>query len=277
MTNEELAIKMQLDEADREFLEELQKSLQIELEKPVDEQDHEHIRDLIQTIAEICGTGEALTAEAEKEKKRLKDEISKATPAHRMIRVRWLIPIACAMILLISNVLSYTVFGMNVFSAAVRISDGSIVISFDNDNTGSKADDSHANYASEILEICKENGFTPLVPSYIPNGLKPTESWGEVTDLAAYKEVNFNFINKKKKLNICIFHILDAAADIDYGFPSQSYNLSEETICGNTVYVIKEGDSEFHFTFKADNIVYAIYCDGYDEIEIRKIIYSMFE
>ena len=87
----------------------------------------------------------------------------------------------------------------------------------------------------------------------------------------------FNMKYKDSKLNISYLSLNDASIDLKYGMPTQTYNLSEELICGITVYILREGDTEFNISFRKEQIVYSLFADGYDETEVRKILYSMFE
>lgn len=275
MTNEELINKMRDPAVNRECLAEMLKVLQEEMDKPFEEQDQDLINDLIQTITEMTGMSDTIQEHAEAGIARMRNYTEKISGKRRVIRVRWLIPIAFALILLTSNVLSYSVFGMNAFSAAVQITKGGIIINYNDLDLNSESQENP--YAEEILAVCEENGFTPLVPHYLPSELKPSETWKDITELELTRSLFFYLVYKQKKLNIDYTYMMDSSSDINFGIPTQTYNLSEELICGITVYILREGDTEFNISFRKEQIVYSLYADGYDETEVRKILYSMFE
>ena len=274
MTNEELINKMRDPAVSQEYLEEMQGILQEELDKPFEEQDQDLINDLIQNITEMTGMEETLREHAEAGIARMQQYSEQISGKRKTVRIRWLIPIACAIILLTSNVLSYSVFGMNAFSAAVQITKGGIVINY-NDSAGDSEAEGNP-YADEMLAICEENGFTPLVPQYIPANLKPTETWGAVSDVANSKSVIFYLSNKREKLNIHYIYANDSTFDVNVGIKTKSYNMTEENICGTTVYIIHERDTEYTISFQKDTIIYSMFFDQYDEDEIQRTLYSMF-
>lgn len=276
MSNDDLTKLIMDDKADHEFYEEIWETLNAELEKNVEEQDFNLINDLTKTLFEMCG----IEYYEEEQNKASIEHLKKATKqinsTHKMINIRWLIPITCVIILLTSNIISYSVLGMNIFSAAVRISEGSVLINYSSDY-GQDSDSNFANYSDEILNICIGNGFTPLVPYYYPAAFSPTDTWGKVIDSDSKTDILFYFAHDKKKLNIQYSYVPNLDANIDFGLPSNTYQVSEETICGNKVFFIKESNTEFHVSFKIDHVVYTIYGDGLQEIEFRKILYSMFK
>lgn len=271
MTNEELANIMQHSDADREFLNEIEETLRAELEKPVSERDFDLIADLEETISEMRGTEDTILARSEMGISLLKKHFTRTKTHGKPIRMRYLVAAACAIVLVTSNVLSYSVLGMNAFSAAVQIIDGGVTINFQ------ESDRIELNeYAEDMLEICKKNGFTPMVPYYIPVSLTPTELWGKTEELNWWKITKFQFSHTDTKLLFQFAHISDIAYIPDIGVPTDSYQMSEEVVCGKNVYFFREDETEFKAVFMADQIQYSIYGDGLDEIEFRKVLYSMF-
>ena len=275
MTNEELCAAMREDRADREFLEELHEGLQAELQKPIAEQDHDRINDLMETITELTGQETLVQERAQAGIARMQQYSEQIRTPRKMIRVQWLIPITAAVVLLTVNVLSYSVFGMNAFSAAVQITNGGIMIGYNAKDQDSEADMNQ--YMEEMLAICEENGFTPLVPHYIPAELSPTDVWVEAIDLGSTKDVFFEFSYKKRKLNINYTYLTDPSIDLNYGMPAQSYHPSVEIICGVDIYFLQKSETEFTISFIKEQIFYSLYSEGFEETEVRKILYSMFE
>lgn len=275
MRNEELAAKMQDNDADRELLEELQETLQSECDKPIDERDFDLINEITTAITDITGANKLIQERKESEIARILRDAEQLKPKRRMIQVRWLFPIACAIIFLTSNILSYTVFGMNAFSAAMRITNGGILISFkDTDILSQENSDS---YSTEMLEICQKNGFTPRIPRYIPPDLKPEEmKWGIVDSLEKSTNISFGLAHKKEKLLIEFNYLLDPSVELEVGLPFHSYDYSTESICDVSINFFKVSDNEFRAVFKDNQVIYSIWTDGMDELEARKILYSMF-
>lgn len=272
MTNEELLYLMQHTDADKEFLDELQNTLQAELEKPVEKRDFALIEDLSKTISEIRGTEATISARSDAGISRLNQYFSNRETGGRPIRIRYLIAAVCAIVLITSNVLSYSVFGMNAFSAAVQLKDGEIKISFQESNVSNIE-----SYAEEILAVCKNNGFIPIVPHYFPAGMKPTDDWGSVSNYNLWEEIIFSLKYKKSSLIFQYRNIKETEYVPDIGVPTDSYKLSEESICGTTVYFFQQNKEEFNALFIIDQVQYFIYTDGLEEIEFRKVLYSMFE
>lgn len=275
MTNEELAVKMQENTADREFAEELQEVLQAELQKPAEEQDYDLICDLTQTLSEMCGADEMLSEHSNGEIARLREDTEPLKQKSGMIRLRWLIPAACALLLLFTNILSYAVFGMNAFSAAVWITDGGIMIRFKEDEQ--PLQENTNKYAEEMLAFCQENGFSPLVPQYIPEKLEPAEDWKNIAVLDKTTTATFHFTHKKEKLAVSYTFLPDPSFELEVGMPFGSdASYSTETICGVNVNLIQSGKTEYRAAFRSGQVIYSIWTDGLDEAEFRKILCSLF-
>ena len=274
MTNEELAELMNDNNADLEYLEELLDSLREEMAKPKEERNCEEINELTEAISVICGSEQYFNERTDEGISRLKQnwDNSGKTKKRRFI-LRRLVPAVAAAIIVTANVYSYSVFGMNAFSSAIRILDGSIQISYNN------ADDDQTEnpYSQQMLEKCKEAGFTPLVPQYLPPHMKPTDVWGEANYESSIPTILFYFSDEKNRLNIQYINIKNAQNGFELGMPTKSNDISEEVIDGVTVFFIRESSAEFHASFKKDQIVYKISSDGIDEEKFRKILYSMFE
>lgn len=274
MRNEELAAKMQDNDADRELLEELQETLQSECDKPIDERDFDLINEITTAITDITGANKLIQERKESEIARILRDAEQLKPKRRMIQVRWLFPIACAIIFLTSNILSYTVFGMNAFSAAMRITNGGIMISFKDSDADFQKDSDE--YASEMLEICQKNGFTPLIPQYLPPEMKLDKEGGIVDVLDKSTNIKFGFSHKKQRITVTYFYSPEQSGDLEVGIPLHSYDYSTETICGINVNFFKVSNNEFRAVFKDSHVIYTIWTDGIDELETRKILYSMF-
>jgi len=274
MTDVELAELMNENKADLEYLEELTDSLREEMAKPKEERDYEIINELTEAISVICGSEQYFSERTDEGVSRLKQNLDNSgkTKKRRFI-LRRLVPAVAAAIILTANVFSYSVFGMNAFSSAVRIMDGSIQISFSND-VEFKGENP---YSQQMLEKCQEAGFTSLVPKYLPPNMKPADIWGETHNERSIPDIRFELSGENNKLIFQFINVSGAQNGFELGMPTKSHDISEEDINGVTVYFLKKTSTEFHVSFKKEQIVYIISSDGIKEDEFRKTLYSMFE
>ena len=274
MTNEKLAELMNENHADLEYLEELLDSLREEMSKPKEERNYEEINELTDARSVICGSEEYFRERTDEGISRLKQNLNDSGNIKKRRFVwRRLVPAVAAAIIITTNVLAYSVFGMNAFSSAIRILDGSIQISYNN------TDDKKAEnpYSQQMLEKCNETGFTPLIPKYLPPNMKPTDVWGRVHNEGNIPDIRFGLSKDNKKLIFQFINVMGTSNGIELGIPMKTHDISEETIAGVTVYFIKKTSTEFHVSFKKEQIVYIISSDGIKEDEFRKVLNSMFE
>ena len=272
MTNEKLAELMNHNNADLEYLEELTDALREEMAKPLGERDRVEIKELIEAISEICVTEQNKIEQTAAGITMRNASLSQTEPEKkRRFALRRLIPAVVAAAIVTANVFSYSVFGMNAFSSAARIMDGSIQISFSND-VELKGENP---YSQQMLEKCQEAGFTSLVPKYLPPNMKPTDLWGEINE-SSITEIEFDLSDGKNSLNIRYINIKNAQNGFELGMPANSNDIREEVMNGVSVYFIKKADTEFHISFQKNHIIHEIASDGLEEAEIRKVINSMF-
>ena len=286
MTDVELAELMNENKADLEYLEELTDSLREEMAKPKEERNYEAINELTEAISVICGSEQYFSERTDEGVSRLKQNLDNSgkTKKRRFI-LRRLVPAVAAAIIVTANVYSYSVFGMNAFSSTIRIFDGSIQISYNNADNDSiqisynnTDDDQTENpYSQQMLEKCQEAGFTPLVPNYLPPNMKPADIWGETHNERSIPDIRFELSGENNKLIFQFINVSGAQNGFELGMPMKTHDISEETIAGVTVYFIKKTSTEFHVSFKKEQIVYNISSDGIQEDEFRKILNSMFE
>lgn len=273
MTNEELLTLMQHTDPDREFLKELQDKLRAELDMPIEEQNIDLIAEIGAAISAIRGTESAISVRAAAGIDRFKREIAKTAHTHRRIHIRYLIAVACAVVLLVSNVFSYSVWGMNSFSAVYRILNGGITINMTmNSDIKSKND---YDYASEMRDLCEQHGFCPLTPSYIPNCMSPTDIYGTGDENESFCVLFFNFRSRNSTLNFQFTAYSDSFEIPPLGIPTDTYHVTETEMNGVTVYIIEE-DELFTAAFLIDRIQYLIAAKDLDYDECQRVLTSMF-
>ena len=274
MTNAELLCRMQDRTADLEYLEELETALRAETEKDVSEQDLSRIAELTEAISAVCCTEDEPEDCIREGISRLKAENRTLQPRARRIRILRVIPAAAAAVFLLGNLLSFTVLGENIVSAAVRIKEGSIFIRYEN---AADADTNEQNYyAAEMLSKCSDYGFTPMVPQTLPSRLRPDELWGSASGTADMQNVRFSMKDGERRLLLEYSYERQPDPEREYEIGTDSAALSQERICGTTVYILSGDGSQKMAQFRRKNIVYTLTLTGYDEITFRKILYSMF-
>lgn len=274
MTNAELLHRMQNRTADLEYLAELEAALHAETAKPVAEQNFSRICVLTDAISAVCGAEDEPDDSIQAGISRLKAENKTVQPRARRIRMLRVIPAAAAAVFLLGNLLSFTVLGENIVSAAVRIKQGSIVIRYEN---AEDADTDEPNaYAEDMLAACRRYGFTPMVPQTLPARLRPDELWGRASGKADMQNVQFSMKDGERRLLLEYSYERQPDPEREYEIGTDSAVLSQERICGTTVYILSGDGSQKAAQFRRENIVYTLMLTGYDEITFRKILYSMF-
>lgn len=244
--------------------EELEKQLDLELKKP--SPDYDLVDELTKAILEARG-------KAVKEID-VKPEIQ-AIRQRKIKRIRfpkWAVAASAACVVLIgANVFSVSAWDMNIFSAIVEFSKGGMSIGLNN-----KQDIIELPVSEEdpygIKAKCEEYGISPLTPHYLPEGFEIMDFYADINE--AISDICFFYQKGEVKLNITYTKYADSENVPPVGIPSDTYNLQEKEINGQTMYILKE-DKQFTATFLNGDIVYVIYSNqlGYDECQ--KIIESM--
>ena len=264
MTQQELiAYALQDDTAE---LNELQQLLQTELEKPVEEQDTEMIREITQAICEL--TGEEASIGAYKA-----ECVAEVNAIYKRRKIRMLKPLVacCAGVVLLLGLNSgvQMTFGMNLISAVQHFVKGSVSVQLDSQTVielPTSADDVYGMKAK-----CEEYGFTPLTPTYLPEGF--TLQHLSENESSKSSKVRFYYKNDDIILNFHFSHY-NAAADIPLvSIPTDTYEVEKEEINGITILTLKE-DNQFTAVFLYENIVYRVYAQDLNYDECYKIISS---
>ena len=128
MTSKELMEQMQKNNSDQEYLDELRSNLADELKKPVEEQDYDVIDDLTQTIAMITGTDAMIARKSQNVLNQVKQRMMVQKTTVRKRHGFFTAACACAAFLIVSNIWSYSALGINAFSAAMKLLNGSVTI-----------------------------------------------------------------------------------------------------------------------------------------------------
>lgn len=261
-------IERQMFELDREILSDLKKDLEEEMSKPAEERDESYIAELEKMISE---TQEESISESRKRSlksvMKMLDEYEE--PKHIKLYKRLSVVVACCLLLLGLNAVSLKAFGRNMFSAAYQLTKGGISISEPNDSDELITSESDP-YGMKAK--CAEYGFFPDTPSYIPEGFlldRIDEKSNNKFDIVCfyYKKNNIT-------LNFYFSNYKDKEETPPIMFPTDTYNVTEESMGDNTVYILKE-DEQFTASYIDKHVKYVIFTEGIDYEEFYKILESL--
>jgi hypothetical protein len=273
MEKHELSKYLQTKNADAEYLRELQQQLDEEMEKPVEEQDLDRIDELTKAISVLNGTDEFLAQRAEHGIRQLRQTVLRTRRKKRIRRSAYAAVCACA-VLAVSNVCSYIAYGTDAFSAVYQIIKGGIT--FDLTQQSDTPSETGNPYLQEMQQICAEHDMDILLPSYIPAGFEPaSETYIGYHKLNGSQNIKFDFRKKKIKLQFIAEEYFSIGNYTPMCIPSDEYNVSVQTINGNSIYITKE-DKQFNAIFLIGNIQYAIFTDGLDYDECQRVLESFF-
>lgn len=273
MKKNELEELIRTTDPDQAFLAELREALSEETEKPADEQDYDRIDEITEAIAVITGTDHIIEGKAVAGIERMLSELHRKHKKKRIRRICRRAAIACAVVLVVSNVWSYSAYGMNVFSAAYKLYNGGMTV--DLTKIGNPESEAGDRFKQDMLDKCAENHINAVVPDYIPAGFEPTENYGSFFETEHFSDIRFYFRKDQSKLIIHTREFDDPDEITPIGIPTDTHNYSEQTINGTTVCVVKE-DQEYHAAFLIDKTQYVITGNNLDYDECQKILSSMF-
>ncbi len=274
MNQKELYTALQINTADQAFLKELHEKLDLELTKPVEERDFDRIEELTEAITTMEGTEQLVQAQAAEAIPKLQLENHRRKITLRRNRLKVLIPCACAAIVLVANIWSVAALDRNIFSATVTWFKGGFTLQM------SEPDEIVVPAADEdpygITKKCEEYGFTPLTPTYLPEGFELdhiTTSVGNNSSSVRFYFKKDNFLKDDALLIVDITHYNEGAGIPPIGIPSDGTQSKEEVISGIPMITLKE-DDQFKATFQYRNTVYLIGSCNLDYDECYKVAAS---
>ena len=271
MTEKELLQKIHSNDDEQEILHDAQTRLNTEMEKPADKRDYDLICELTQRITLLDGSENWVQRKSTKGIRLVQAELEQC---YRKKHIRWMQVLApCACLLVMFNIFSYTVYGMNAFSAVCQMMKGGITFDL------MQQEDLPAEgnpYAEEMRRICDEYDMNVLLPSYIPAEVKPhPEIFSEHHPMETNQSIVFNFKKKKTRLKIIIEHFYNMEDYIPMGIASDEHHVTMQTINGTNVYIVKE-DKQFNAVFLIGQTQYALCTDGLDYDECQRVLDSFF-
>ena len=289
MTEKELIDLINADDSDQQY-DEAKSKLTAELAKPLSEQNFERIDQLIQTIEHITGEDRITEEMTVRGIRYLRNKTAKKDKK-RIRFLKWAAVYSGVAILLL-NICSYTIYGMNVFSAAYKMLNGGINVDFTQISEMNQESDQIENrdsaiiinegttvgnaYAPEMQKLCNENGVNAMIPSYIPEGFTPADGYGTVHLFDDRTDIAFYFADETTKLYCIIKDFKEGVTQAPLGIPTDYYGIEQITIHGTNVSIIKE-DQQFTAAFSIGNTQYLIAADGLNYDECNRVLRSIFE
>lgn len=252
----------------KEMISDLQRELKEEMDKPSEKWDCKKIAEITETIHNISCENE--TEKNETKKTDLIKKIKTAKSPKKKIYRKFSIAAICLLVGLGINAASFSVFGMNMFSAVYQISKGGITIDMNKQETVTIPKTDVDPYGMKAK--CAEYDIYPFTPAYIPEKFElvnlVTEEFSSFTDVI----FQYKFNGVKLNFDFCRYNEGEEIPPI--GIPTDAYNIAEEEVNGHIMYILKE-DNQFTAAFQEENIVYMICADGLDYSECQKIIESL--
>ena len=272
MTDLELLKNIQSDD-EQELLQDAKVQLDAELRKPSDQRNYDMIDELTKRITLLNGTSESIKKRSQTGIRLMQAEIQKQSKAVHIKRAYIVLPCALAIVILLSNALTISAFGTNVFSAVYRIITGGVTVDFSKE-TEAVQDEGNA-YYDEMKQLCEDHDMPVQIPAYIPAGFIPTDIYGEFVDSPVKSFVSFYFKRNKEKLQFRFTVPKDDSAS-KVGIPSDHHNITEQEINGVTVHVVKE-ETRYTAVFMTGDIQYFMFAEGLDYDECQKVLESMIQ
>ena len=268
----------QNDNADRAFLQELHERLDVELQKPFEERDFDLIEECTEAITTMEGMESMIQEHSSEAILQLQQQNrrSNITQHRNPLRKRcWISACACAAIIIGANIWSVAALEHNIFTATVQWFQGGFNITMPDPEQSIAPADEDDLYGMKAE--CEKYGFTPLTPTYLPEGLvlKHTEV---ITDAQCSKLI-FYYTNQKKdaeqvRLNVHFYHYNSAEDVQPIGLSSDNTEPKEEIMGNATIWTLEE-DDQVQITFLYENTVYLISGHGISGEECRKITASL--
>lgn len=186
---------------------------------------------------------------------------------------KWVITVSAACFVLIcANTVSVAAWGTNIFSAFVQFTKGDLTIDFGKQEQNVISLPTSENDPYGIKAKCAEYDIYPKTPFYLPDDFELVD-FSEIV-CNRFTTLRFFYENGNAKL-ILSYEAYENSDDIPpIGIPTDTYNLQETEINGQTVFVLKE-DGQFTATFLNNNIVYVITSNKLDYDECQKVVESM--
>ena len=275
--SEQQVLQKHNPDADRQMLAELKAMLDAEIQKPYSKRNYDLMAELSAAITDATIT-----------KAKYEESINKGLEIQQHIiqkrkekKHRWVRPLAvacsCLVILLVSNALAIHVTGSNLLELTYSIFDDRVEFQYPSSESShslefpATEDDPYG-----IRAECEKDGFSPLVPHYLPEGFVQDQiSHSNGKQIAA---CSFVYRNGKELISLeyRFFYDEKSLTETTFGIPSDKHNITELDINGIKIVISKE-DGQFTSVFTTQQVSYTLYTENLAYEESEKILHSLFE
>ncbi len=250
---------------------ELREMLDRELSKPDKQIDYGLVDRLTTSVLEAEGR-KRLAVDVDDELDKFRNRVSERN--RKFFLPKWAVSlsVACA-VLFCANCISVSAWSMNIFKALVNFVQGGVLIGFEDRQEESVIElPTSENDKYGIREKCAEYSVYPLVPEYLPDGFQLSDI--TIDDENTFTLLVFSYVSGKRKISISYTKYHDSKDIPSILVPSDTHNITEKEINGQTMYILEE-DNQFTATFLKNDIMYLIFTDRLEYKENDKIIKSL--
>ena len=257
--------------ADRAFLQELNETLETELQKPLEERNFDLIDECLEAISAIHGTEQMVQEYAAETIPALQAQCCRKQITKHRKPVWSIVACACAAIVLGANIWSVAAFNQNIISTTLEWVQGGFLTKLHESDPSQASSDINDPYG--IKATCQALGFTPLAPTYLPDGFQRNQiDTFERTKI--FTSVLFYYQNGDSRLSLQLIHY-DHTEDIPpIGLPSDNTEPTKEILSGIPMLTLTEGNQRYA-GFLHENTVYMIGGKNLDPQEWQNIISSL--
>lgn len=259
--------------ADRKMIQELRDMLDQEVQKPCSKRNYE----LISELTEAITNGTVPETEFEAEVQNGIRLIESKHPVHPVRKYIKAVTAACIVVILLAgaNLWAIRATGSNLFGLVYAVFTDRFEVQFPESTLTSdvrpQTDDPYG-----IRAACEEQGFSPLIPGYIPDGFVQEHLEHSGTETRPVISTVFHRGSSKISLHYTYLPDQTDLSNWQFGIPSDEQNISELEINGTIITVSKE-DAQYTAMFLTDRTLYVLFTQDLEESESERILRSMFE
>ena len=158
-------------DADYRMLYDLRKMLEKEIQKPYEERNYELIDELTAAITDATIPQAEFEATIQREMMQQEKTIREES-VHRATRFRKPLVAACACLVLLIGLNAFSIHatGLNLLQLTYSLFNDNVQFHYPSSESSNLQPIESANDPYGILSECEKNGFSPLVPQYLPEG-----------------------------------------------------------------------------------------------------------
>jgi len=247
-----------LDDIDNMLLNDLDKALKAELNKPRNKINAKKIIELSNAIADIKGYTPS-EEDVKRNTEAILAKLDNKVPKRRKVIKALSTAAACLVAVVVLNQGIAYAFDVKMFPKLYEVVDGAIVIHMDQDRKETQQ------ILSEIKGKCNEYGITTLIPTYLPENYTVTE--------LDYIDNDLNIRLKKDDVKINIYYEFYSVQGT-FGVPSDEGNVHEAMLNGHP-FLISTEDNQYRAVSITEKFRFVFTSHNLDYSEAEKIINSL--